>query len=73
MKPKLKYDSKNVKGLITCDTTVAAKVEEILGRCGYTKFNTIVEGSKSTVVVTVRDKADFKRLNSYWKSAKQFI
>ncbi len=73
MKPKLKYDSKNVRGIITCETSSAANIENLLERFGYNNYKTIVENKQSTIVIVVRDKADFKRLNSFWKSGKQFI
>ena len=73
MKPKLKYDSKNVRGIITCETASAANIENLLERFGYNNYKTIVENKQSTITIVVRDKADFKRLNSFWKSGKQFI
>jgi len=73
MKPKVKFDNKTNIISVYCNFSDSKNIENLIGRFGIEITNTLNNEKETIFQIKVIDKDEYKRFNSLWKSAKQFI
>ena len=73
MKPKVKFDNKTNTISVYCNSSDSKNIENLIGRFGIEITNTLNNEKETVFQIKVTDKDEYKRFNSLWKSAKQFI
>ena len=73
MKPKVKFDNKTNVVSVHCSISDSKNIENLIRRFGIEITDTLNNEKETIFQIKVIDKDEYKRFNSLWKSAKQFI
>ena len=73
MKPKVKFDNKTNIISVHCEPSNSKNIENLIERFGIEITNTLKNEKETIFQIKVNSKDEYKKFNSLWKSAKQFI